>query len=124
VTPLIPLCWPLAGQCGCGRGHVGKEVGKAPLVSYRDTPPTYSRIEHWRRAWPRANWGRLLEPEHLLVIDLDSSDAHLVFDVVLDERGRPRAQKIRRLSFGERLRLRLKGYATRAPAGVHIASES
>lgn len=31
--PVIPLCWPTAdGKCACGKGHTGKQIGKAPLI--------------------------------------------------------------------------------------------
>jgi hypothetical protein len=70
----IPVCWPTPdGRCGCGRGHGDKEVGKAALVSYIDTPPTPERIAAWWRDWPRANVGLLLDQR--LVIDCDSDDA-------------------------------------------------
>jgi hypothetical protein len=73
---VIPCCWPTSvGRCGCGRGHTGKEIGKAALISYRETPPTPERIRRWWQRWPHANRGRLLEAERLLVIDLDSEDA-------------------------------------------------
>jgi hypothetical protein len=42
----IPLCWPVDGACGCGRGHQGKDTGKAPLLGegYQDRPITETKV--------------------------------------------------------------------------------
>jgi hypothetical protein len=76
---VIPLCEPaFGGVCGCGRQHVERAVGKAPLVAwerYAVTPPTRKDLARWAHAWPRANAGVLLEPARLLIIDCDSAAA-------------------------------------------------
>lgn len=76
---VIPLCPPTpAGACGCGRGHIGRAVGKAPLVKWEPyvvALPSAATQAAWARAWPHANAGALAEPSHLLVIDLDSAAA-------------------------------------------------
>lgn len=74
----IPLCWPNnAGVCGCPKKHQDpKEVGKAPLLpgGYQHLRPTPQMVARWRSRWPRANWGLLLEPSGLLVIDGDGPE--------------------------------------------------
>ncbi|HEX2988972.1 MAG TPA: bifunctional DNA primase/polymerase [Chloroflexota bacterium] len=74
---VIPLCWPSAGECGCGRGHTGKEIGKAPLLGsgYQNRRSTESDVNEWWTRWPDANIGILLEPSGLLVIDCDGVEA-------------------------------------------------
>jgi hypothetical protein len=74
---VVPLCWPADGQCGCGRGHTGRDVGKAPLLGagYQDTRADAAQVLDWWRRWPRANVGLLLEPAGLLVVDLDGLEA-------------------------------------------------
>lgn len=75
---VIPLCWPTSdGRCGCGRGHVGKDVGKAPLagVGYQDVRADADQARAWWRRWPLANVGLLLEPSGLLIVDLDGHEA-------------------------------------------------
>lgn len=74
----IPLCWPSPdGSCGCGRGHTGKEVGKAPLLGqgYQEIKSTEADLREWWTKWPEANVGILLEPSDLFVIDCDSKEA-------------------------------------------------
>src|SRR5437667_11499803 len=74
----IPLCWPTPeGRCGCGRGHQGKEIGKAPLVGngYQHLRPTEADVCGWWTRWPDANIGILLEPSSLVVVDVDSPEA-------------------------------------------------
>ncbi len=78
VIPGIPVCWPIDGRCGCGRGHSEKEVGKAPLISitsYVLTPPSPAQLAAWATRWPCCNWATLLEPSGWLVLDLDTLDA-------------------------------------------------
>ncbi len=75
---LVPLCWPaLDGSCGCGRGHGERDVGKAPLLGagYQRLRPTVAEVLEWWRRWPNANWGMLLEPWELVVLDLDGPEA-------------------------------------------------
>lgn len=74
----IPLCWPTRdGQCGCGRGHQGRDIGKAPLLGsgYHRVCPTEALVKRWWRRWPEANIGLLLEPSQLAVVDLDGNEA-------------------------------------------------
>lgn len=74
----IPLCWPNPdGSCGCGRGHQGHDVGKAPLLGqgYQHARPTEADVRNWWTRWPKANIGILLEPSGLLVVDCDGTDA-------------------------------------------------
>ncbi len=74
----IPLCWPDAkGECGCGRGHRGKDVGKAPLLGpgWQCIRPGERDVVAWWRRWPSANIGILLEVSGLLVLDLDSQES-------------------------------------------------
>jgi hypothetical protein len=89
ATPaLVPLCWPtLDGNCGCGRRdadtgkprpHTDHDIGKAPLVrwkNYVNAPPSRPLVAAWRKRWPEANTGLLLEPHGLIVVDPDSEEA-------------------------------------------------
>lgn len=55
---IVPCCWPVAGKCGCGKGHEGNDVGKAPLVSWREyqkTRPSTEQVMSWWTQWPHAN---------------------------------------------------------------------
>lgn len=73
----IPLCWPENGKCGCGGGHTGKNIGKAPIVGkgWQNLRPDEEEIRKWWTQWPKANIGILLEPSGLAVIDPDSQEA-------------------------------------------------
>lgn len=76
--PPIPLCWPAPdGRCACGRGHIGRDIGKAPLLGkgYQLLRPNEDDVRGWWQQWPHANVGLLLEPSGLLVIDLDGPEA-------------------------------------------------
>lgn len=70
----IPLCWPGPdGRCACGRGHPPDDVGKAPLVNwkeYQTRPPAEEDVRGWWTRWPRANIG-LVTGNGLLVVDVD-----------------------------------------------------
>jgi len=74
----IPLCSPDDnGECGDGRGHKGKEIGKAPLIRYKEfeeEPPSLEQIDEWWERWPDANVGILLRPSGLFVIDADGPE--------------------------------------------------
>jgi putative DNA primase/helicase len=69
---VFPCCWPTAdGGCDCGRGHTGRDVGKAPLTPHGLKNATMRESvvrEYWGR-WPRANIG--LATDGLLVLDFD-----------------------------------------------------
>lgn len=72
---IVPLCWPtIDGNCACGRGHTGKDVGKAPLLGsgWQNLRSAETDVRSWWQRWPNANIGILLEPSGLLVLDIDS----------------------------------------------------
>jgi hypothetical protein len=73
----LPLCWPVAGACGCGRGHDAHSTGKAPLLGagYQNLRPTEADVRRWWTQWPQANVGLLLEPSGLLFVGPDSPAA-------------------------------------------------
>lgn len=76
--PILPLCWPNhGGECGCGRSHTGRDIGKAPLTphGWEDATTDPTRIAAWLQRLPNANIGIALEPPGLLVLDLDSAEA-------------------------------------------------
>lgn len=77
---VIPLCSPTDdGRCGCGGGHTGKDIGKAPVGGlgngWQDLRADMAQVREWWRRWPQANVGLLLEPSGLFVVDLDGPDA-------------------------------------------------
>ncbi len=75
--PVLPLCWPTPdGRCGCGRGHQGREVGKAPLTrrAHLDATVDDGLIWFWWATWPEANLGIALEPAGLMSIAPDSEE--------------------------------------------------
>ena len=76
--PVIPVCWPSPdGQCGCGRGHEGKDIGKALLTphGWHDATTNKETIIAWFNSWPNANVAVALGPAVLLAIDCDSKEA-------------------------------------------------
>jgi hypothetical protein len=74
---VIPLCWPISGACGCGRGHEGRDVGKAPLLGkgWHEIESTAEDVRAWWSDWPDANIGIRLELSSLVVVDTDSPEA-------------------------------------------------
>jgi hypothetical protein len=72
-----PLCWPVEGLCGCGRGHVGRDVGKAPVTAHgwKDATVDPDEIRALWEPRPRANVGVALKPSELILIDPDSEEA-------------------------------------------------
>jgi len=74
---VLPLCWPVDGQCGCGRGHTGRDIGKAPLLGagWHKEPSPPEDVRKWWTDWPRANIGIRVEHSALVVIDTDSPEA-------------------------------------------------
>ena len=77
-VPVLPVCWPTPdGECGCGRRHQGKEIGKAPLTKHgwHDATGETATITTWWSQWPKANVAVALGPAGLLAIDCDSKDA-------------------------------------------------
>jgi len=71
--PVIPLCWPdYDGDCACGRGHLGKSIGKVPLTDHglKDATTTQQGVrEYWGR-WKQANIGIVIK-EGYFVLDVD-----------------------------------------------------
>ena len=74
---VLPLCWPVDGACGCGRGHVGRDIGKVPLLDagWHKEPSPPDDVRKWWTRWPHANIGVRLEHSGLAVIDTDSPEA-------------------------------------------------
>jgi hypothetical protein len=72
--PVIPLCWPNKdGTCGCGHGHEGKLIGKAPLTEHGLLDATLMQAgvkEYWGK-WPNANVAIVI-PEGHFVLDVDT----------------------------------------------------
>lgn len=59
---IVPTCWPVENNglwaCGCGRNHEGNDVGKAPLVSWKNYQTcfaTEAEVTEWWTRWPQAN---------------------------------------------------------------------
>ena len=76
--PALPVCWPTSdGECGCGRGHRGNDIGKAPLTphGWHDASTDKETIKAWWKQWPDANVGLALSPAGLIAIDCDSKEA-------------------------------------------------
>ena len=93
--PVLPLCWPVFGpdgqaRCGCGQGHQGRDVGKAPIGrlapnGFKDASTDPELIRRWWATCPEANVGLSLEPAGLVFIGPDCQEA---FDYFV-ERGLP-----------------------------------
>ena len=79
--PVFPCCYPdEAGACGCGQGHTGKEVGKAPIGrlvphGHLDATTDPETIRRWWAQCPQANVGLNLERAGLVMVDPDSDEA-------------------------------------------------
>jgi hypothetical protein len=72
---LIPLCWPdEEGNCACGKGHTGHDVGKAPLTKrgVNDSSNSVKDIFNWWNEYPQANIGIDLDRSGLVDIAPDS----------------------------------------------------
>jgi len=72
------VCWPeLGGTCGCGKGHIGRDVGKAPLTPHGvdDATTDHVTIRGWWAKWPLANIAVDLKRSGLLAIDPDNEEA-------------------------------------------------
>lgn len=77
--PVIPLCWPVEDKCGCGKGHLDRNIGKVPITEHGLKDATLTTLgvkEYWGR-WPRANIGIVI-PAGYFVVDIDA--AHNGFD--------------------------------------------
>jgi hypothetical protein len=71
---VFPCCWPDKNHlCGCGRGHTGRNIGKAPLTQngFKDCTQTQLGVkEYWGR-WPLANIGIMPDDFYVLDVDVD-----------------------------------------------------
>lgn len=73
---VTPLCWPTdSGHCGCGRGHTGRSIGKAPLTDENGRVIKFGpdQVEEAVAYWEKypANIGIQAEESGLLVADFD-----------------------------------------------------
>ena len=75
----LPVCHPVDGKCGCGKGHVGKAVGKAALIrgGFRAASTDPQLLAQWEATFPNSNWGAALAQSQLVVVDTDSEEADL-----------------------------------------------
>jgi hypothetical protein len=83
--PVLPVCWPTSGPdgrvvCGCGGGHTGRDIGKAPVGrlaphGHHDATTDEAIIRRWWAACPNANVGVALDPAGLVAIDCDAEAA-------------------------------------------------
>lgn len=83
-----PLCFPTpGGTCGCGWGHEGHDIGKAPRTTggFKDATTDVERLRIQWRTFPNANIGIALEASVLFVIGPDS----LAWDEEFQRRGLP-----------------------------------
>lgn len=93
---VIPLCWPdVHGRCACPKHHTTvKEIGKAPLLGtgYQKHLLSQEEVRRCLTQYPRANYGILLKPSSLFVLDADSLEA----DRELESLGVPPGPRVRR----------------------------
>ena len=76
--PILPVCWPTQdGECGCGRAHRDKRIGKAPLTpnGWYDATTDKETISGWWEDWPDANVAVALGAAGLVATDCDSKEA-------------------------------------------------
>ena len=77
----IPLCWVINGGCGCFHHHTDpKQIGKAPLVRYKDIEIKRETIEKWFSSFSLANIGILIQQSGLVIVDADSFEAVKEFE--------------------------------------------
>ncbi len=73
---VFPCCWPdQHSRCACGRGHSGRDVGKAPITTHglHDASADESTVRRWWGQTPRANIAiRTGAVSNLVVLDVDS----------------------------------------------------
>jgi hypothetical protein len=77
---VLPICFAVNGQCGCGQGHQGHDIGKAPIGRLAphgvdDATTDEAGIITWWSLMPDAGVGIELETQKVLVIDPDSQEA-------------------------------------------------
>jgi hypothetical protein len=73
--PVLPVWWPLAGACACGRPDCSKP-GKHPLIrrGFHAATTDLDLIRRWWTRWPFANVGiRTGAASGLLVVDIDGA---------------------------------------------------
>ena len=73
---LIPIAWPEAGGCGCGRPGC-RAIGKHPLIG--DWPNKWTQdinqIDQWLKRWPKMNVGIVTGyPSGVVVLDVDGPE--------------------------------------------------
>lgn len=72
---VLPLNWPVDGQCSCGNPQCGRSAGKHTLIDwkpYQTQRPTMEEIETWFTAWPEANIGVVTGAlSGIVVVDVD-----------------------------------------------------
>jgi putative DNA primase/helicase len=82
--PVIPLCHPkIDGECGCGRKHTGKQVGKAPLINdwvNKAAREPSEVLALWKKH-PSANIGIHTKGYVVLDIDADSGGFNSKADI-------------------------------------------
>ncbi len=72
--PVFPVCWPNGNsQCGCGRNHQGRDIGKVPMTKHglKDATVLQLRATEYWKFWPSANIGIAI-PEGHFVLDVDA----------------------------------------------------
>jgi hypothetical protein len=70
---VFPCCWPdEKHNCGCGRGHTGRDIGKVPLTvkGFKDYTQTQAGVKEYWTKWPKANIG--IMPDGFYVLDADA----------------------------------------------------
>ncbi len=75
--PVFPACFPVNGECGCGRGHSGRDIGKAPLTphGFKDATTDEAEIRRQWQLFPYANVAIATGGEFgLVVVDVDGVD--------------------------------------------------
>jgi len=73
--PVFPCCYPdKDGNCGCGRGHQEREVGKVPITrnGLNDATTHESKVKEYWSLYPQANIGIAIPPGYF-VLDVDIS---------------------------------------------------
>lgn len=74
---VLPCCPPDdSGSCGCGRGHKGRDIGKAPLTEHghKDAFQDIGLVKSWWGVEPELNIGISLEPSGLVLVDADGPE--------------------------------------------------
>lgn len=76
---VFPVCPAIDGACGCGGGHQGRDIGKAPVGRFaphgvKDATTNSATITRWWEAMPLAGIGIALEASGLVLVDPDSAE--------------------------------------------------